>query len=103
VIYEHRTYYVLPGKMNAFVASFADVIVPLTEKHGGKLVGAWQSSIGRNNEFIYIMAYENLSEMERFWHDYRADEKFKEYMKTGPWVSCVENRILRPTPYSPLQ
>ena len=41
MVYEHRTYNILPGKMQEFVEAFGNVIVPLFEKHGAELIGAW--------------------------------------------------------------
>ena len=102
MIYEHRTYYILPGKMPEFTEAFG-TIVPLFEKHGAKLIGAWQTAIGQNNEFVYILGFEDLKHQEKFWQDFRRDEIFQKYMQAEPRVAYVISKILRPQPYSPLK
>ncbi len=102
MIYEHRTYYILPGKMSAFTEAFG-TMVPLFGKHGAKFIGAWQIAIGQSNEFVYILGFEDLKHQEKFWQDFRQDEKFKKYIQAEPRVAYIINRILRPQPYSPLK
>ena len=102
MIYEHRSYYILPGKLSEFTERFGG-LVPLFEEHGGKLVGAWQSSIGQNNEFVYILGFEDLNHREKFWQDFRQDERFEQYQKEEPRVAYIINKILHPTAYSPLR
>ena len=102
MIYEHRTYSILPGKMGEFTEAFG-TIVPLFAKHGAKMVGAWQTSIGSNNEFVYILGFENMAAQEKFWADFRNDEGFKVYARGGVRTDHVVNKILRPVACSPLQ
>lgn len=103
MIYEHRTYNILPGKMPEFIKAFGDMIVPLFKKHEAKLIGSWQTAIGQNNEFVYILGFENLADQERFWQVFRQDPQFTEYMQSGIRVAYVVSKILQPTTYSPLQ
>ena len=103
MIYEHRTYNILPGMMPAFVEAFGSLIVPLFEKYGAKLVGSWQTAIGQNNEFVYILGFQDLAAQEKFWAVFRKDEQFKTYRQGGVRVAHVVNKILRPTSYSPLK
>ncbi|MFC1993415.1 NIPSNAP family protein [Chloroflexota bacterium] len=103
MIYEHRTYNILPGKIPEFIEAFGKMIVPLFEKHGAKLIGAWQTHIGQNNEFFYILGFEDLNSQERFWRNFRQDEQFQEYLQSGPKVAYVISRILHPTSYSPIK
>lgn len=103
MIYEHRTYNLLPGKMPEFVEGFGNIIVPLFAKHGAKLIGAWQTAIGQSNEFVYILGFEDLADQERFWRVFRQDEEFKKYMQGGARVAYVVSKILAPTTFSPLK
>ena len=102
MIYEHRSYYILPGKLPEFTEVFG-TLIPIFEKYGAKLIGAWQNAVGQNNEFIYILGFEDLNQREKFWQDFRQDEKFKQYQREEPRVSYLVSRILRPTSYSPLK
>ncbi len=103
MVYEHRTYNILPGKMPEFVEAFGNMIVPLFKKHGAKLIGAWQTAIGQNNEFVYILGFADLAEQERFWRVFRQDEQYKSYGQSGIRVAFVISKILHPTSYSPLK
>ncbi|MFC2059642.1 NIPSNAP family protein [Chloroflexota bacterium] len=103
MVYEHRTYDILPGKMAEFVDDFGNIIVPLFDKYGVRLVGAWQVTIGKNNEFIYILGFESLNEREKFWKDLKQDEEFRKYQQGGARTAYVTSKILQPTSYSPLK
>ena len=103
MIYEHRTYYILPYKMPEFIEAFGTMIVPLIEKHGAKLIGAWQTAIGQNNEFTYILGFKDLADQEKFWYVFRRDKQFERYLQSGQRVSYVVSKILQPITYSPVK
>ncbi len=102
MIYEHRSYILLPGKKAEFIETFAK-LMPLFDKHGAKVVGVWQTDVGESNEFIYILAFEDFTQREEFWEKFRQDEVFLEYMRQGTRTANITNKILRPTEYSPLK
>jgi hypothetical protein len=107
MIYELRTYRANPGCMGAVLARFRDHACPLFEKHGITNVGYWTNAIGgRNDELVYILAYEDLAAREASWAAFGADPEWREVMaetdKDGPLVHHFENRILKPTKFSPL-
>ena len=62
MIYELRTYQVVPGKMKNLNDRFANITVPLFEKHGMKVIGFWETAIGEatTTELIYMLAFEDL-------------------------------------------
>ncbi|MFC1945220.1 NIPSNAP family protein [Chloroflexota bacterium] len=103
MIYEHRTYTILPGKMAEFVEAFGKSIAPIFPRYGAKLIGAWRPSIGQNNEFFYIVGFEDLSQQQAFWQKFREDPDVVEYRKSGVRVAYLTNKIMVPTTYSPLQ
>ena len=103
MIYEHRTYHILPGKMPEFTETFGNMLVPLFEKYGAKLIGVWQTVIGQNDEFTYILGFDGLANQEKFWRNFRQDEQYKKYRQGAPPVSYVVSKILQPTPYSSLK
>ena len=102
MIYEHRTYTILPGKMEEYVETFGKIIVPLFEKHGAKLVGVWQTEIGQSNEFVYILGFQDLNDRDRFFKSIRQDEEFNKYRQSGLRVAYTTSKIIKPTSYSPL-
>ncbi len=108
MIYEMRNYTVNPGKMAALQARFRDTTMKFFEKHGIKSVAYWTNAIGgRNDEFIYILAYDDMGHRERAWGAFQADTDWHAARAAtevdGPLVHHTENRFLTPTEFSPLR
>lgn len=107
MIHEIRIYDAAPGKLQALNDRFANITMDYFEKHGIKSIGYWTDVIGVSGRLTYMLAFEDLGHRERAWAAFGADEgrlkAFAETEKDGPLVSRVENRIMRPTSYSPLQ
>lgn len=108
MIYEHRTYTVLPGKMDALQARFRDHTVRLFKKHDMKVVGYFTPVIAKaNNIFIFILEFRDLAHREAAWAAFGADPEwqkaFADSHKDGVIVESVENMILAPTDFSPLK
>lgn len=108
MIHELRIYTAHPGKMGELLTRFNDHTLGLFEKHGITNVGYWMNSIGgRSDELWYILGFENLAHREQAWADFAADPDWKkvraESELNGPLVHHIENRILNPTRFSPLQ
>ena len=77
MIYELRTYQVVPGKMKNLNDRFANITVPLFEKHGMKVIGFWETAIGEatTTELIYMLAFEDLGHYQRAWDAFIADPR----------------------------
>lgn len=107
MIHEIRIYDAAPGKLPALNDRFANVTLGYFEKHGIKSIGYWTDVIGVSGRLTYIVAFEDLGHRERAWASFQADadriKAFADTEKDGPLVARVENRIMRPTAYSPLQ
>ena len=103
MIYEHRTYYVLPGKMVEFLEAFERTPVKVFERHGAKLIAFWTTEIGQSNEIIYILAYDSLAERERAWQGINQDEEMLKYRQSPPRIEKVVVKMLRPSSFSPLK
>ena len=109
MIYELRSYTVNQGKMGALSARFRDKTMQIFEKHGIKNVAYWTNAVGgRNDEFIYLLAHEDMGAFERAWAAFTKDPEWlaarEESERDGvALVAHWENRLLTPTEYSPLQ
>ncbi len=109
MIHELRIYDTMPGMLPALSQRFANITIPLWKKHGIRPVAFWTEEIGRNtnNRLVYILEWESLAEREKKFPAFQTDpewiQKRAETEKNGPLVARVENRILRPTSYSPLK
>jgi NIPSNAP len=109
MIYELRTYDAFPGKLPALSERFADVALGYFEKHGMKVIGCWQNSVGENttNRLILMLAFEDGAQREAAWDSFLADPDrhmaFIEPETDGLLVQSIASQLMSPTPYSPLK
>ncbi len=102
MIYELRTYTVLPRKMPVEV-ELLEKVVPIFEKYGITVVGLWTTVIGRAQNFVYMLKYESLADREEKWAKFIEDPDLAKLIgETDPISKYDDNVILEPTPYSPL-
>lgn len=107
MIYELRTYEILPGQAPALHERFATSVLRFFERHGIQSVGYWTPLIGDySNLLIYTVAFESLAHQEKAWEAYHQDPECQRSAqeankKYGPQVKRVTNLLLKPTPYSP--
>ena len=73
MIYEMRSYEVVPGRMPAMNARFQNHTVGLFEKHGIKVIGFWEAVVGTSNVLHYMVAFEDLAHRERAWASFQAE------------------------------
>ncbi len=108
-VFELRTYYTNPGKMQALHARFREVTNKLFEKHGMTIVGFWNPIDPKeaDRKLIYILAYPSKEAADKSWKAFRDDPDWKTAKeaseKNGVLVEKVESVFLNPTDYSPLK
>ncbi|MCL4369368.1 MAG: NIPSNAP family protein [Chloroflexi bacterium] len=107
MLYELRTYEMVPGKMPDINNRFANVTTKLFEKHGIRVVGFWTPLVGTSNQLIYMLAWDSLAEREKKWDAFQSDPAWISARaaseEAGPIVARAINSILMPTPYSPMK
>lgn len=108
-VFEMRTYYAAPGKLDALHARFRDHTAKLFEKHGMTNVGYWapidqKTGQPSGNALVYILAYPSLEARARAWESFRADPVWvaarDESEKDGKLVAKVDSVFLKATDYS---
>jgi hypothetical protein len=107
VIYELRIYTVHPGKMGALQQRFRDHTCRLFEKHGMTNVGYWTNAVGgRSDELWYMLGYADMGARQTAWAAFAADPEWLQVHADseadGAIVHHIENRMMRPTDFSPL-
>ena len=108
-VFEMRTYYAEPGKMDALHARFRDHTCKLFEKHGITIIGFWKPTDKAKAEdmMVYILAYPSKEAADASWKAFRADPIWNaardESEKNGKLVKKVESVFLNPTDYSPIK
>ena len=107
MLYEYRRYEASPGKLPALHKRFAEITLPIWQKHGIRVVGFWEAVFGTSNELHYMLAWEDLDDRERKWNAFQSDpEWLSARAKTeegGPLVARLTNSLWRPTHYSPMK
>jgi hypothetical protein len=107
MIYELRSYEVVPGRLPALHARFKNHTLGLFEQHGIKVIGFWEAVIGTSNVLHYLLAFDDIAARDRAWSAFQADERWQkarsESEKDGPIVARIRNEIWRPTNYSPMR
>jgi hypothetical protein len=105
MIYELRTYTLLPGKKEAVVAAH-EKVYPIYQRNGIKIIGFWTTVIGRAETFYYMLEYESLADRDAKRAKFFQDPELKKLMEQSaaePTIQFQDNTILQPTPYSPLR
>lgn len=111
-VFEMRTYYASPGKLEALHARFRDHTTKLFEKHGMTNVGYWvpidgQTGAASGNTLVYILSYPSLEARKKSWDDFQNDPAWKSVKETsekdGKLVDKVDSVFLSPTDYSAIK
>ena len=106
-VYELRTYYAMPGKLEDLHTRFRDHTMKIFAKHGMKVVSFWgpiDKEQGADNKLIYVLEFANREAMAKGWADFRNDPDWKTASKAsemdGKLVEKVESVVMSETDYS---
>lgn len=104
-VFEMRTYYAAPGKLDALNARFRDHTCKLFEKHGMTNIGYWMPIENTDSKLVYVLAYPSMEAREKSWKEFVADPDWKkaqgESEKDGKLVNKVEQVYFTAQDYSP--
>lgn len=104
-VYEMRTYFAAPGKLNDLNARFRNNTVRIFSKHGITNIGYWIPIDNPDNKLIYILSYPSREAREASWKAFGADPEWQAVAKAseanGKLVTKVESVFMQETDYSP--
>lgn len=104
-VYEMRTYYAAPGKLDALHARFKDHALKLFEKHGVTSVGYFTPVDNKDNKLVFFLSYPSKDAREKAFKAFGEDADWKKAVadseKDGKLVTKFESRFLAVTDYSP--
>lgn len=108
MVHELRIYTAHQDKMGGLLARFRDHTMGLFEKHGITNVAYWLNTVGgRSDELWYIVSFESMAQRDEAWASFRTDPDWKKVREEseadGPLVHHIENRMISPTSFSPMQ
>jgi NIPSNAP len=106
-VYELRTYYCLPGRLEALHKRFREHTVKLFEKHGMKNEMYWTPTDPKlkDHTLIYVVSHDSAEAAKKSWDAFRADPDWLKVRdaseKDGKIVEKVESVYMTTTDFSP--
>lgn len=96
MIYELRTYTLLPGKQGEYLKLNAEIGRPTRGDKYGKLEGSWTTEFAVLNQFVHLWSYPSLDERHRLRAELMQNHDWTEgYIpKIRPMILAQENKIL---------
>jgi len=104
VILEQRDYHVYTGRLAELVRLYESEGIAVQQEILGGFVGAFTTDIGALSTYTSMWRYDNYGEREQRRARLQADERWQAFLpKIQPLIHTQQNRILVPTPFSPLR
>jgi hypothetical protein len=105
-VFEMRTYYAHPGKIEDLHKRFRDHTTGLFKKHGMENVGYWVAW-DKTDVLVYILAHKSRAAADASWKAFREDPDWVKARAAseaaGPIVAKVEVAWLSATDYSAIR
>jgi len=102
MIYDLRTYTLLPGKVAEAMALYQAEGWPELSKWKQNLIGYFVSDIGSLNQVVHLWRFESHDASEHQWATIRASPAFAVFIaKLRPMMLSQENKILKVAPWMP--
>ena len=109
MIYELRTYWAAPDKLDALHARFRNLTLPIFARHQMQVIGFWTPvpATADSGDLVYILAFPDQEALERAWEAFRSDPEWQAGKAAsevdGVLAAKLTSTVLEPTAYSPLQ
>ena len=104
MIVEQRDYHVFTGKLNELVGLYDSRGIEIQQRHLGGLVAAFTTDIGALSTYTSLWRYDDFVQREMRRMALQADPEWREFLaQIQPLIHTQHNRILVPTPFSPLR
>ena len=109
-VFEIRTYYTFPGRLDALHKRFREHTMKMFEKHGMTNVAYWtpQDSPAKDNTLIYVISHASREAAKKNWAGFSADPEWKAIAAAseadgGKIVEKVESVYMDATDFSPMK
>jgi hypothetical protein len=106
-VYEMRTYYANPGKLEDLKTRFRDHTITIFNRHHMKSVGYWEPQDNKENYLVYILEHASKEEGLKNWTEFSADPEWKQVAAAseanGKLVDHVVRVWLNPSDFSPIK
>jgi hypothetical protein len=104
VIVEQRDYHVYTGKLPELVRLYETEGIAIQQEVLGGFVGAFTVDVGALSTYTHLWRYDSYDERAERRAALQARDDWKAFLvKLQPLIHTQHNRILVPTPFSPLR
>ena len=104
-VFEMRTYYAAPGKLDDLNKRFREHTVALFTKHGMTNLGYWTPLENPDNKLVYVLAYPSREARDASWKAFMGDPDWKKAQSesevNGKLVAKVDQLFMTATDFSP--
>lgn len=104
-LYELRTYYAAPGKLDDLNARFRNHTLKLFEKHGIVNIGYWTPVENPERKLVYLISFPSLEARNASFSAFGKDPAWQAVVKeseaNGRLVTKVDSLFLKATDFSP--
>lgn len=107
MIYELRTYWAAPGKIENLHRRFRELTLRIFERHHMEVVGFWTPCCAtpESGDLVYILRFNNEEDKKAAWEAFQNDSEWIEGKaaseKDGKLVDHLTSQLLSLTDYSP--
>jgi len=104
MIVEERIYTLHPGKVSEMVKLYGEEGLPLQQAYLGKFIGYFTAESGNLNQVVFMWGFDSLDDRSARRDRMAQDPNWQAYLKkVQPLLLSQENRILKPTAFSPIR
>jgi len=104
MIVEERIYTLHPGKVPEMVKLYGEEGLALQQKYLGKFLGYFTCETGNLNQVVFLWGYDSLDDRAARRDRMAKDPEWQAYLKkVVPLLQKQENKLLRPTAFSPIR
>lgn len=107
MIQQLRVYEIFEDNKKAFHDRFEEHAIRIMESYGFRFVAIWEARTKERTEFVYLLEWPDEETMASAWSEFMNDAEWKEIKKEtgaehGRLVGEIQEKVLRPTEYSPV-
>ncbi|MBA2294681.1 MAG: NIPSNAP family protein [Actinobacteria bacterium] len=103
MIVEQRDYHVFTGKLPELVRLYADDGIAIQQEVLGGFIGAFTTDVGALSTYTSLWGYPSYAARDERRATLQAREDWRAFLvRIQPLIHTQQNRILVPTPFSPI-
>lgn len=104
MVVEIRTYTLHPGKVPVMVKLYREEGLALQQRYLDKFLGYFTAETGNVNQIVFMWGFSSLDDRAARRDRMAQDPEWQAYLsKVTPLLVSQENKLVRPTDFSPIK